>query len=161
MATGTTGSRLLVSAGEDGVIDYMDASYGGAVRTVATVSGVDGSIVINDMNGNAMMTITPAGAIAWAAAQTLTAASGAIALGTGTTFLANTAAGTYTLANGTVLGQWKRIVEVYDGTHSSTLTVATKNGFAGIVLGALHAWVELEWTATGWAIIGYTGATIT
>ena len=153
------GSRTLVSIGESAALDYLDANYGGVVRRVATVSEADGSIVVNDNNGNQTWGVSALGAIALSAPQVLTGA-GAVSLSSGTTMLVNAGAVALTLANGLAIGQRKLIV-ARTAVGTGTLTPATPNGFSTLAFTAAHQWAELEWTsASGWEVVGYNGITI-
>lgn len=64
-----------------------------------------------------------------------------------------------TLADGTFYGQRLNIRLVTDGGGDGTLTPTTKSGFATIVFADAGDFAELEWTASGWIIIGTGGLT--
>ncbi len=62
-----------------------------------------------------------------------------------------------TLANGAFVGQKLKIVLGTDGGGDGTLTPTTPLGFATIVFEDAGDQVVLEWTASGWIIIGNVG----
>lgn len=62
-----------------------------------------------------------------------------------------------TLADGRFVGQRLNIRLVTDGGGDGTLTPTTADGFATIVFADAGDFVELEWNASGWRIIGVGG----
>lgn len=84
---------------------------------------------------------------------------GAINLTTRTTLFTSTGVGdALTLANGSVVGQRKRVTHVVDGgsgaiTHNGT-TINLANSVAAITFSNKGEWVELEWSAAGWVVVG-------
>ncbi len=68
----------------------------------------------------------------------------------------------YTLPDGTVLGQIKRVIATTPGSAPvGTITPATPRGFANVTaFGALGDFVEFEWTATGWILGPTNGVTV-
>lgn len=90
----------------------------------------------------------------------LAVAGGTLAIPTTHRYVAKTTGGVeaLTLANGRFIGQRINIRLTTDGGNG-TLTPATKTGFATVVFEDAGDFVELEWTADGWIIIGIGGLT--
>jgi hypothetical protein len=63
------------------------------------------------------------------------------------------------LANGSFVGQRLNVRLVTDGGGAGTLTPTTKAGFTSVVLDDAGEFVELEWTTSGWIIVGIGGLT--
>lgn len=85
---------------------------------------------------------------------------GAVDIVTPTTFYTSTGVGdALTLADGTWVGQRKRIVHEVDG-GSAVLTPAHPEHFATVTFNAVHDWAELEWTGTHWRVVAFGGAVI-
>lgn len=90
--------------------------------------------------------------------DTLTGA-GAVSVQTRTTILVTTGANALTLADGLYVGQRKTVYMKTDG-GDGTLTPATPLGFATITFNDVRDVAELEWTASGWIIVGSSGPTV-
>lgn len=95
-----------------------------------------------------------------------TVTSGAINPALPTSFVSVTGTQAYTLANGSSLGQRKRLrCTVAASTPNGTVTPATAKGFSTINFGAsgLNAGVDLEWaqpgnsSTLGWYVVGVFG----
>jgi hypothetical protein len=91
---------------------------------------------------------------------TKTVAGGVLAIPITHRYVAKTTGGAeaLTLANGAFVGQRLNIRLVTDG-GDGTLTPTTKVGFATIVFSAAGHFAELEWTTSGWIIVGLGGLT--
>jgi hypothetical protein len=90
----------------------------------------------------------------------LAVAGGTLAIPITHRYVAKTTGGVeaLTLANGSFIGQRINIRLTTDGGNG-TLTPTTKTGFATVVFEDAGDFVELEWTADGWIIIGVGGLT--
>lgn len=98
------------------------------------------------------------------AAQALSGA-GAVNLTTPVTRLTTSGAGqALTLADGSVIGQRKRIIHAVDG-GSAVLTADGSlhlgDSIATITFTNVRDWVDLEWNGTAWDVIAYGGVTFT
>lgn len=83
-----------------------------------------------------------------------TVTSGALDPNQGTTLLSVTGTQAYTLADGTMLGQRKRVrCTVAASTPAGTLTPKTASGFTTAAFNAVEDTLELEWTAAGWVCL--------
>lgn len=91
---------------------------------------------------------------------TRTVAGGVLAIPITHRYVAKTTGGAeaLTLADGAFVGQRLNIRLVTDG-GDGTLTPTTKVGFATIVFSAAGHFAELEWTTSGWIIVGLGGLT--
>lgn len=116
------------------------------------------STLLADLNehARALDQVVPSGSIAAGALS----GAGAIDLTKKTILFTSTGAGqALTIAAGE-LGQRIRIVHKVDG-GSGVLTGTFDPALTSITLTTVRASVELEMTAVGWAIIGYTGVSAT
>ena len=93
-----------------------------------------------------------------AASQALSGA-GAIALTSYNTYWTTTAANAGTLANGTYVGQLKRITMVVDG-GDGTLTPTSLSGGTTITFNDANDFVELQWNGSAWVIRQNVGCTV-
>lgn len=67
----------------------------------------------------------------------------------------------YTLPNGTVLGQRKRVIVISAvSTPVGSIVVTTPRGFATITAIGTLARYEFQWTATGWLLVSNFGGTV-
>ena len=123
--------------------------------------GVDvGSVSVDSVE----ITATPAQINAAAGANALnghtTSAADALAIPVTHRYVAKTTGGdaeALTLADGTIVGQRVNITLVVDGGGDGTLTPAHPTGFATIVFADAGDTAALEWTGTGWIILGLSG----
>jgi hypothetical protein len=126
----------------------MTTTFSGPVRST---NGFLGSVT-GDTTGNVT-------GIIFDSVQNLSGA-GAVNITTGLTQYTSTGAGqALTLANGSAVGQVKRIVHTVDG-GSGILTPTTAIGFTTITFTNVGDSVQLEYTTTGWAVTGSKGVTI-
>ncbi len=74
----------------------------------------------------------------------------------------NTDAGgdAFTLADGTVVGQMKKILLVVDGGGDATITPANLAGGTTITMNDAADYVILQWNGTDWVVIENSGTTI-
>jgi hypothetical protein len=87
---------------------------------------------------------------------------GALSLSTLVSLISIDGTKAYTLANGTRVGQVKKIrVIAAANTPDGTLTPATFADGTSIDLDAVNEALELVWTAAGWRVTMIVGATIT
>lgn len=93
-----------------------------------------------------------------AASQSLSGA-GAIALTSYNTYWTTTGANAATLANGTYVGQVKRITMVVDG-GDGTLTPTSLSGGTTITFNDVNDFVELQWNGSAWVIRQNVGCTV-
>jgi len=90
--------------------------------------------------------------VVMAAAPESKSGAGAISIATHLTKWTTTAADAGTLANGTVIGQLKKIQMIVDG-GDGVLTPATANGFATITFADVGDFALLIWLAAGWTLL--------
>lgn len=93
------------------------------------------------------------------AAQQALSGAGAINLTSYHTALTTTGANALTLANGTVVGQRKKITMVVDG-GDGTLTPTSLSGGTTVTFNDAGDFVELIWNGTAWVVIQNSGTTI-
>ena len=75
------------------------------------------------------------------------------------TYWTTTAANAGTLANGTYVGQLKRITMVVDG-GDGTLTPTSLSGGTTITFNDANDFVELQWNGSAWVIRQNVGCTV-
>lgn len=165
-------SKEIVSFGNDFVVEYVDRGYGGARKTIVSVSGADGSAVVGNMaidkSGNPSMPKIAATASA--------ALGGLLALGTEgvqaltgagavdvthfiTMLTTSGVAQALTIADGTVKGQMKLVHHTVDG-GSAVLTPTHAGNFATFTFTNVHDACLLRWNGTAWDILLNVGGTI-
>lgn len=167
-ATGVGGSLAGLSlVGRSANTTGATAAITGTDGQVARVSGTTLGFGTIAAAGIASGSVTTAklGTEVRGAHQALSGA-GAINLTTPVTRFTSTGASqALTLADGSVVGQRKRIIHVVDG-GSGVLTAGGSlhlgDSLASITIASLWDWVELEWqTAGGWHVVGWAGAGVT
>lgn len=91
-----------------------------------------------------------------------TAASGALSTADVTLWSISGTVVLGALADGTRIGQRKRVVVVASGsTPNGSITVTTPRGFATITaVSGLGSFFDFMWTATGWVLVASRGGTI-
>lgn len=76
-----------------------------------------------------------------------------------TAFTSTDTAQALTLADGTFVGQLKKIYHITDG-GSGVLTPAHPSGFSTITFTAAGDYAVLQWNGTNWKVVEYVGATV-
>jgi hypothetical protein len=91
-----------------------------------------------------------------------TVTTGAISVGTRTTFLSVTGTVPFTLADGLYHGQQKFLkCTVAASTPVGTVTPATPSGFATVTFDSTADWALLEWRkGSGWKVIAFAAAVV-
>ncbi len=126
---------------------------GSAAGTIANSTGV---VSITALTSTLTGNVT---GIIFDSVQNLTGA-GAIDVTHGlTAYTSNGSAQTLTMANGSAVGQVKRIVHTVDG-GSGVLTPTAKIGFSTITFTNVGDAVTLSYTTPGWAVVGISGAVL-
>jgi hypothetical protein len=139
-------------------------SSGGSVASDASGKAVAASgsanvcgIALADTDADEYCPVLLAGATAAAlAANTETVTSGAVSTSIGETYLSVTGTQAYTLADGSSVGQRKRIECTVAATiPAGTLTIndAATGEPTSWVFNAVGQMIELEWTAAGWRLL--------
>ena len=97
-----------------------------------------------------------------AAQNNITAGTGGAIIVTNYCTTINTDAGgdAFTLADGSGLGQLKKIRLVVDGGGDAVITPATASGFTTITMNDANDFVELIWTSSGWKVLENNGCTV-
>lgn len=126
-------------------------------RTAGSGVTVDGVLLKDGGVSNAAATIF-AGFYPKAPQQTISG-PGAINVTSWLTNMTTTGADAYTLANGSVIGQKKRINMVVDG-GDGTLTPTSLASATTITFNDAGDFVELLWDGTAWNIIQNSGCTV-
>lgn len=154
----------------DGTLSVGAINVGGVIN-IPSVSGLKAN-VINEYTVDSGVTlegilnkdggISSSGFYAGffpAVAQQALSGAGAINVTTFHTAVTTTGANALTLANGTVIGQRKKITLVVDG-GDGTLTPTSLSGGTTITFNDAGDYVELIWNGTAWVVIQNSGTTI-
>lgn len=173
--TGTSGAVVTDTISEsnsaagvtvDGVLNKdgsVTVGTGGAIvtdtvseKTSAAGVTVDGALIKDGgISANSMF----AGFFPITAQQALTG-SGAVNVTAYYTVLNTTGGGTYTLANGTQVGQMKKVLLGTDSGTDAVITPVSLTGGTTITMNDATDYVILIWTGTAWVVIENSGATI-
>lgn len=148
--------------GDNGFYGVSDSVLGVAVEGAQVATFTSTAMTVNGVTNTAGTQI--AGFYPTAVQQNITASTGGAINVTSFLTTINTDAGgdAYTLANGTLVGQRKRIRLVADGGGDGTVTPATAlfGGATTITFNDAGDVVDLIWNGTAWAVIDNSGTTI-
>jgi hypothetical protein len=146
-----SGSVSPVSTDDEGALQY----WNGTSWTTVTGIDVDGGVTSNSMYASFYPTNAPQNIVA--------GAGGAISVATYVTSINTDAdADAFTLADGTVVGQMKKIRLVVDGGGNGVVTPATPF-FGGAVTSTFDDagdYILLMWNGTAWVLLENSGTII-
>lgn len=139
------------------VLDILAANTCCTKNIVADSLTVEGPITFTVGGNTLYATFVPSGAI-----QNITAGTGGAINVTSYFTTINTDAGgdAYTLANGTVVGQLKKIYLLVDGGGNAVITPANLAAGTTITMNDAADYVVLLWNGTDWVVIENIGSTI-
>jgi len=139
------------------VLDILATNTCCTKNIVADSLTVEGPITFNEGSNTLYAAFVPSGAI-----QNITAGTGGAINVTSHFTTLNTDAGgdNYTLANGTVVGQLKKIYLLVDGGGNAVITPANLASGTTITMNDATDYVVLLWDGTDWVVIENIGSTI-
>lgn len=139
------------------VLDILAANTCCAKNIVADSLTVEGPITFTVGGNTFYATFVPATDQEFIPAGT----GGAINLTSYCTFISTDAGGdSFTLANGTIIGQLKKIYLFVDGGGDATITPVSLSGGTSIIMDDAADYVVLLWNGTAWVAIEVLGALI-
>ena len=139
------------------VLDILAANTCCVKNIVADSLTVEGPVTFSLSGSTLYGGFYPGGAI-----QNITAGTGGAINVTSYFTTLNTDAGgdAYTLANGTVSGQLKKIYLLVDGGGDAVITPTSLSGGTTITMNDANDYVVLIWNGTAWVVIENIGSTI-
>ena len=139
------------------VLDILAANTCCTKNIVADSLTVEGPITFTVGGNTLYATFVPAADQQFIPAGT----GGAINLTSYFTLISTDAGGdSFTLANGTIIGQLKKIYLFVDGGGDATITPVSLDGGTSIIMDDAADYVVLLWNGTAWVVIENIGALI-